>query len=52
VLLDSPFFLFGTPAQLVEQLHEIREKTRISYFTIRADGSEGFDMVVEELSGR
>lgn len=51
VLLDSPFFLFGTSAQLVEQLQEIREKTGISYFTIRADGSEGFDAVVEELSG-
>lgn len=50
-LLDSPFFLFGTRRQLVEQLRRMREQTGISYYTIRAKGSEAFDAVVEELSG-
>ena len=50
-LLDSPFFLFGDRAQLVEHLRAVRDRTGISYFTVRADGSEGFDGVVEELGG-
>lgn len=51
VLLDSPFYLFGTESQLVEQLRHIRHRTGISYFTIRADGTEAFDSVVEQLAG-
>jgi len=49
--LNSPFLLLGTVGQIVEQLRQIREQLGISYFVVRADGSEAFDPVVEELAG-
>ena len=51
VVLDSPFALLGTPAQLIEQLRHLRARTGIASFTVRADGTEAFDPVVAELAG-
>lgn len=49
--LDSPFSLIGTVEQITEQLGEFRERLGITYFVVRADGSEEFDDVVETLAG-
>jgi probable F420-dependent oxidoreductase len=35
VLLDSPYMLIGTVAEIVEQLHRVRERWGFSYFVTR-----------------
>lgn len=50
-LLDSPFVLIGTTRQIADQLTGLRERLGVSYFTVFAGRSEGFDTVVEELAG-
>ncbi len=49
-LLDSPHFLFGTPADMVEQLLERRERFGISYMSLNAPGDE-FAEVIEGVAG-
>lgn len=50
-VLESPFMLLGTVSQVTDQLRTIRSQLGLSYFVVRADGSEEFDAVVEELTG-
>ncbi|MFK8844830.1 LLM class F420-dependent oxidoreductase [Streptomyces sp. Ac-502] len=49
--LDIPTFLFGTVAQMAEQLHEHRERYGFSYITVLSPSMEAFAPVIEELKG-
>jgi probable F420-dependent oxidoreductase len=51
-LLDSPFCLFGTVAQVADQLVAVRDELDISYFTVSQRHMEQMAPVVERLSGR
>lgn len=49
---QSPFVLTGTPAQMVEDLVDRREKWGFSYIIVGAEDVESFAPVVAELVGR
>ncbi|MFH8747889.1 LLM class F420-dependent oxidoreductase [Streptomyces rimosus] len=49
--LDVPTFLFGTTAQMAEQLREHRERYGFSYITVLDPSMEAFAPVIEELKG-
>lgn len=48
----SPFALIGSPAKMVEDLLERRERWGFSYIIVGAEDIESFAPVVAELSGR
>ena len=50
-LVDSPFFLYGSTADLKRQLLERRERFGISYIGLPAKAIEPFAAVVRELRG-
>ena len=49
---ESPFALIGTPAQLVDDLLQRRQRWGFSYVIVGADDVEAFAPVVAELAGR
>ncbi|MEU7262025.1 LLM class F420-dependent oxidoreductase [Streptomyces rimosus] len=49
--LDVPTFLFGTTAQMADQLREHRERYGFSYITVLDPSMEAFAPVIEELKG-
>lgn len=49
--VDSPFFLYGSAADLARQLLERRERFGISYIGLPAKAIEPFAAVVKELRG-
>ncbi len=49
-LLESPHFLFGSPADMADQLLERRERFGISYMTVNNPGDE-FGEVIDALTG-
>jgi probable F420-dependent oxidoreductase len=51
MVLESPFVLIGTPAQIVEDLLRRRERWGFSYVIVGADDVEPFAPVVGELAG-
>jgi probable F420-dependent oxidoreductase len=51
-VVESPFVLIGTPAQIVEDLLRRRERWGFSYVIVGADDVEPFAPVVAELAGR
>jgi probable F420-dependent oxidoreductase len=51
MVLESPFVLIGTPAQIVEDLLRRRERWGFSYVVVGADDVEPFAPVVAELAG-
>ncbi|MEY2416385.1 MAG: hypothetical protein QOH53_1719 [Ilumatobacteraceae bacterium] len=51
MVLESPFVLIGTPAQIVEDLLRRRERWGFSYVIVGADDVEPFAPVVAELAG-
>lgn len=51
VVLDSPFFLIGTLRQIADQLRSLRDRYGLSYFSVFDGRSDGFEAVVEELTG-
>lgn len=50
-IVDSPFFLYGSAADLARQLLERRERFGISYIGLPAKAIEPFAAVVKELRG-
>lgn len=50
-IVDSPFFLYGSTADLKRQLLERRERFGISYLGLPANAIEPFAAVVRELRG-
>jgi len=50
-LVDSPFFLYGSTADLKRQLLDRRERLGISYFGLPEKAIEPFAAVVRELRG-
>jgi probable F420-dependent oxidoreductase len=50
-LVDSPFFLYGSTADLKRQLLDRRERFGISYFGLPEKAMEPFAAVVRELRG-
>jgi probable F420-dependent oxidoreductase len=50
-VLDTPFLLIGTPAQMAEQLRERRERYGFSYITVHEPYYEAFEPVVALLRG-
>jgi probable F420-dependent oxidoreductase len=51
MVVESPFVLIGTPAQIVEDLLRRRERWGFSYVIVGADDVEPFAPVVAELAG-
>ena len=51
MVIESPFVLIGTPAQIVEDLLRRRERWGFSYVIVGADDVEPFAPVVAELAG-
>ncbi len=51
-ILETPFALIGTPAQMVDDLLARRDRWGFSYVIVGADDIESFAPVVAELSGR
>jgi probable F420-dependent oxidoreductase len=51
MVLESPFVLIGTPAQIVEDLLRRRQRWGFSYVVVGADDVESFAPVVAELAG-
>jgi probable F420-dependent oxidoreductase len=51
MVLESPFVLIGTAAQIVEDLLRRRERWGFSYVVVGADDVEPFAPVVAELAG-
>ena len=51
-LVDSPFFLYGSVADLKRQLIERRERLGITYYGLPEKALEPFAAVVRELRGR
>ena len=51
LVVDSPFFLYGSTADLKRQLLERRERLGISYIGLPAKALEPFAAVVRELRG-
>ena len=50
-VVESPFALIGTPAEMVDDLLRRRERWGFSYIIVGADDVESFAPVVAELSG-
>jgi probable F420-dependent oxidoreductase len=50
-LLEAPYCLIGTVAQVVEQLQERRERYGISYITVHGGYIEALAAVIERLAG-
>jgi probable F420-dependent oxidoreductase len=50
-ILEAPYCLIGTVAQIVEQLQERRERHGISYITIHGGYTEALAPVIERLAG-
>lgn len=50
-VLSSPFALVGTPAQIIDDLRERRERYGFSYIIVGADDIDPFAPVVAELAG-
>ena len=50
-MLDMPFALIGTPAQIADDLRERRERWGFSYIIVGAEDVDAFAPVVAELSG-
>lgn len=51
-VLESPFLLIGTHAQIAEQLRERRERFGVSYIAVFEPEMEALGPVVQELGGR
>jgi hypothetical protein len=51
-VLESPCFLVGTVAQIVDDLLERREQLGISYYSLLPGGLETFAPVLQEVAGR
>ena len=51
-VLESPAFLIGEVEQIVEKLHQNRERFGFSYYVISVNAMEGFAPVVQRLAGR
>jgi probable F420-dependent oxidoreductase len=51
-LLETPFVMLGTVEQLVDQMHERRERFGITYVVVFEPSMEALAPVVERLSGR
>ncbi|MEY2581846.1 MAG: hypothetical protein QOE09_1695 [Ilumatobacteraceae bacterium] len=51
LVVESPFTLIGTPAQMVEALLRRRERWGFSYIVVGGDDVESFAPVVAELAG-
>jgi probable F420-dependent oxidoreductase len=51
-VLQSPVVLVGSVGEVVERLHERRERWGFSYVTLQADQTEAFAPVVAQLAGR
>lgn len=51
LVLESPFVLVGTPAQIIEDLLRRRERWGFSYVSVSADDVETFAPVVAQLAG-
>ena len=49
---ESPFALFGTPAQIIEDLLVRRDRWGFSYIIVGAEDVESFAPVVAELAGK
>jgi alkanesulfonate monooxygenase SsuD/methylene tetrahydromethanopterin reductase-like flavin-dependent oxidoreductase (luciferase family) len=49
-LLESPYFLFGTEAEIAEHLRRVREETGVSYFCVTNRLMETFEPVIELLA--
>ena len=50
-ILEAPYCLIGTVAQIVDQLQERRERYGISYITVWGDFTEALAPVIEQLAG-
>ena len=50
-ILEAPYCLIGTVAQIVEQLQERRERYGISYITVHGGFTEALAPVIERLAG-
>jgi len=50
-LLEAPYCVIGTVAQIVEQLQERRERHGISYITIHGGYTQALAPVIERLAG-
>lgn len=50
-VVSSPRFLVGTVEQMVEALHERRERYGTSYFTVPGEQADAFGPVVARLAG-
>jgi probable F420-dependent oxidoreductase len=48
-VLSSPIILMGTVEEIVERLHERRERWGYSYFTVQQDVARDFASVIERL---
>lgn len=51
-VLESPAALIGEVEQIVEKLHQNRERFGFSYFVVGEEALEGFAPVVQRLAGR
>ena len=51
-VLDTPFALIGTPAQIAEDLQLRRDRWGFSYIIVGAEDAESFAPVVAELAGK
>lgn len=51
VLRESPFVLVGTVAELVERLHQRRERWGYTYYTLLQERAHEFAPVLEALAG-
>jgi probable F420-dependent oxidoreductase len=50
-VLQSPFILVGSPAEMIDRLEERRRRWGYSYFVVQQDQLDAFAPVVEALSG-
>ena len=50
-VLESPAFLIGEVEQIVEKLHQNRERFGFSYYVVFDDDMESFAPVVQRLAG-
>ena len=50
-ILDTPFALIGTPAQIADDLRERRDRWGFSYVIVGPEDADAFAPVVAELSG-
>ena len=50
-VLDSPFFLLGSPDTIADKLRMLREKLLVSYLVVREEVMTDFAEVVDRLAG-